>query len=81
MNNINPAQSNLPLVNILTSKNITDQAIQTANEAANKLFALKAADLSANSNLSNAQRSSDLTYPELTRPKLLNPSSQLTLLI
>lgn len=81
MNNINPAQSNLPLVNILTSKNITDQAIQSANEAANKLFALKVAYLSANSNLSNAQRSSDLTYPELTRPKSLNPSSQLTLLI
>jgi len=81
MNNINSTQPNLPLVNILTSKNITDQAIQSANEAANKLFALKVADLSANSNSSHTSRTSDLTYPELTRPKSLNPSSQLTLLI
>nr|3GZ2_P Chain P, Invasin ipaB [Shigella flexneri] len=56
---------------ILTSTELGDNTIQAANDAANKLFSLTIADLTANQNINttNAHSTSNILIPELKAPK------------
>ncbi|EFY9270346.1 type III secretion system translocon subunit IpaB, partial [Shigella flexneri] len=83
MHNVSTTTTGFPLAKILASTELGDNTIQAANDAANKLFSLTIADLTANQNINttNAHSTSNILIPELKAPKSLNASSQLTLLI
>ncbi|EFX9256733.1 invasin, partial [Shigella sonnei] len=83
MHNVSTTTTGLSLAKILASTELGDNTIQAANDAANKLFSLTIADLTANKNINttNSHSTSNILIPELKAPKSLNASSQLTLLI